>query len=347
MYLLLYPFSLLYAAAVWFRNRLYDCGWLHSRQFEKPVIVTGNLIAGGAGKTPMTEYLVRLLSPRYRIAVLSRGYGRRSTGFIEVTPAHSAAEVGDEPLQLKCKFRKITVAVCEDRVKGVNLLQESHDLVLLDDAFQHRALKPGLSLLLFEYHSLHQPKRLLPAGRYRDLFSERERADILIVTKTPETIASGERTQIISMLARDHQRTFFSSLRYLEPAPVFPGGPARPPDGDNLAILLVTGIANPTPLFDHLRRQATHIEHMRYRDHYTFSLQDVQKIRNRFLAMTAERKYIITTEKDAQRLRVPAFATLLRDLPLFYIGIETFFPEEDRVRLDEQILSFCDRSSDR
>src|SRR5690606_835695 len=148
-------------------------------------------------------------------------------------------------------------------------------------------------------------------------------------------------------LARDHQRTFFSSLRYLEPTPVFPGGPVRPPDGDNPAVLLLTGIANPTPLFDHLRRQATYIEHMCYRDHSTFALQDVHKIRKRFLAMTAEPKYIMTTEKDAQRLRVPAFAALLGDLHLFYMGIETFFPEEDRIRLDEQILDFCDRSSNR
>lgn len=345
MHVLLYPFSLLYAAAVWLRNRLYDLGWIRSHRFDKPVIVTGNLIAGGAGKTPTTEYLVRLLAPRYQVAVLSRGYGRRTSGFMEVTPSHTAAEAGDEPLQLKRKFPDITVAVCENRVTGVSVLEKNHDLVLLDDAFQHRALTPGISLLLFEYHSLRKPKWLLPAGRYRDLFSERKRADILIVTKTPRDIPPEERSQIIRTLARGDQPVFFSGLRYLEPVAVLPGTMNYHPEGNDLAMLLVTGIANPAPLLDYVRRKATHIEHMRYRDHYPFSIQDISKIRDRFSSIAAPHKYIITTEKDAQRLAVPAFAALLEGLPLFYIGIETIFHGTDGPRLNKRILDFCELGS--
>lgn len=184
--LLLFPFSLLYGAVVWCRNRLYDWGWLRQTGFDRPVIVVGNLEVGGTGKSPMTEYLIRLLKDRYRLATLSRGYGRRTKGFLEVAAAMDARDVGDEPLQFKQKFPGITVAVAEDRVSGIRQLWEGHELFLLDDAYQHRALKPGLSILLFDYNRLKDPPVLLPAGNLRDQLRERRRADIMVVTKCPE-----------------------------------------------------------------------------------------------------------------------------------------------------------------
>src|SRR5690606_24292763 len=183
---LLLPFSLLYGLAIWLRNRLYDWGWLRSVAFDRSVIVVGNLAVGGTGKSPMTEYLVRLLSSRGRLATLSRGYGRETRGFLEVTPNDTARRTGDEPLQFKRKFPEITVAVDEDRVDGVSrLIAGGHDIIVLDDAYQHRALRPGLALLLFGYGAMHQPKWRLPAGDYRDAFSERRRADVMVVTKAP------------------------------------------------------------------------------------------------------------------------------------------------------------------
>src|SRR5690606_9030671 len=195
--MLLLPFSLLYGLAIWIRNRLYDWGWLRSVAFDKSVIVVGNLAVGGTGKSPMTEYLIRLLSSHGRVATLSRGYGRKTRGFMEVAPEDTAQRTGDEPLQFKRKFPDITVAVDEDRVDGVSrLIETGHDIIVLDDAFQHRALRPGLAILLFDFHAMGKPKWLLPAGDYRDAFGERRRADVMVVTKTPPGSTATEKNRI-------------------------------------------------------------------------------------------------------------------------------------------------------
>lgn len=185
---ILLPLSLIYQLLVWVRNQLYDRGVLRSRRFDIPTIVVGNLIVGGAGKSPMTEYLIRLLADKYRVATLSRGYGRRTKGFRLVAVDSGASEVGDEPLQFKRKFPQITVAVSEDRCAGIDQLRETHDLITLDDAYQHRRLQPGLSLLLFDYASLQQNRMLLPTGNYRDNFSAVKRADAIVITKCPSNL---------------------------------------------------------------------------------------------------------------------------------------------------------------
>ena len=198
---LLFPFAVLYGLVTVIRNWLYSIGLFKSRRFNIPLISVGNLDAGGSGKTPMTEYIIRLLKPHYKIATLSRGYGRKTRGFLMATPQSDAKTVGDEPAQLKHKFPDIDVAVCEDRVTGINKLVEGHDVIIMADAYQHRAVKPGLSILLFDYHQLQDVNLLLPAGNRRELFNGRKRAEIMVVTKCPADMGSDMSAQLKKMLA--------------------------------------------------------------------------------------------------------------------------------------------------
>lgn len=185
---LLFPFSLLYGLVVVIRNWCYNAGILKSREFDLPVIAVGNLDVGGAGKSPMTEYLIRLLKGNYKLATLSRGYGRKTKGF-QVADAHAQASgIGDEPAQFKNKFPNVTIAVAEKRVEGIEQLQSSHDLIILDDAYQHRAVKPGFSILLFDYNRIREPRLLLPAGNLREPFAGRKRADIIVISKCPAAL---------------------------------------------------------------------------------------------------------------------------------------------------------------
>ncbi|SEM74731.1 lipid-A-disaccharide kinase [bacterium A37T11] len=341
--LLLLPISFLYTLIIWVRNRLFDYHLLKSTRFNQPVIVIGNLLAGGTGKTPMTEYLIKLLSPHYRIATLSRGYGRKTKGFYKVSLSHTASQVGDEPLQFKHKFPAITVAVCENRVMGVKLLLRNHDVVLLDDAYQHRWLTPGLSLLLFDYPSLKKPRWLLPAGPYRDLFSERKRADIIIVTKITSPFTDSMRWEVRQLIGKPTaQPIFLSSLTYSNPYPL--------QKTENLEhevllngmhILLVTGISHPEPLFQHLKQQAASVEQLRFPDHHPFKEKDIQQIICRFQEIGFANKIIITTEKDAQRLREPSMLRLLTTIPIYYIDVCTVFDEADGRHLAGLIVNFC------
>ena len=212
---LLLPFSLLYGLIILIRNFFYDLGIFKSKQFDLPVIVIGNLEIGGAGKSPMTEYLVGFLKNQYKITTLSRGYGRQTKGFFYADKNSTAKTVGDEPLQFKQKFPEIAVAVCENRVFGVEKLQTDHDLILLDDAFQHRALTPGFSLLLFDYQQLLKPHFLLPAGNYREPFSGKKRADVIVVSKCPADLSAENQEKIRQqMLLLPHQNLFFTSIVY-------------------------------------------------------------------------------------------------------------------------------------
>ena len=248
--LLLLPFSWLYGLVIWLRNRLYDWGWLRSASFDRAVIVVGNLAVGGTGKSPMTEYLVRLLSARYKLATLSRGYGRKTRGYLEVSPIGTASRYGDEPLQFKRKFTDVTVAVDEDRVDGVTrLIQSGHEAIVLDDAYQHRALRPGLAILLFDYGAMHRPRWLLPAGNYRDSFQERRRADVMVVTKTPPGAPEAMKSRIRHTLSvtRDVP-VLFSGIGYGPLTPVLPAEPEVNALSRNLSVLLVTGTAKPSPL---------------------------------------------------------------------------------------------------
>ena len=341
--MLLLPFSLLYGLAIWIRNRLYDWGWLRSVAFDEAVIVVGNLAVGGTGKSPMTEYLVRLLSSRGRLATLSRGYGRKTKGFLEVTPNDTARRSGDEPLQFKRKFPGVTVAVDEDRVHGVSrLIRSGHDIIVLDDAYQHRTLRPGFAILLFDYRAMDKPTWLLPAGGYRDAFRERRRADVMVVTKTPVGATEAEKDRIRTRLSAKHDiPVLFAGIGYGSLTPVLPGESSRGTLRHDATILLLTGIANPAPLYGYLLPQVSEIEHMRYADHHDYTAADIHKIIRRFDEIDNPSKLIVTTEKDAQRLLDPAISDLMVGLPLYMVPIHLEFGAADDAVFRERVLAYC------
>lgn len=342
--LLLFPFSLIYGLVVILRNRAYDTGLLRSGKFHLPVISVGNLSVGGSGKSPMTENLVRLLSNKYKTAILSRGYGRKTSGFLLVDALASGTETGDEPLQFKRKFRDVTVAVCEDRVEGISRLEKDHDIIILDDAFQHRAVIPALSILLFDYNSLFKSQWLLPAGDLREPFAGKSRADIIVVTKTPGLPDQAERQKIITKINPEgRQQIFFSYLKYGSLRPLNERDPDRELNTikDLSKIILLTGIANAVPLLTELQRHTRHIEHQKYPDHHNFSKKNISKLVQSFDASDADDKLIITTEKDAQRLRSNSIKELLKDLPVYYLPVEAEIYDPERALFNELVERYA------
>jgi tetraacyldisaccharide 4'-kinase len=322
---LLFPFSLLYGLVVVIRNWLYDAGIFKSRQFSLPVISVGNLEVGGAGKSPMTEYLVRLFKDDHKIATLSRGYRRQTKGFLTATASVTAAEIGDEPAQFKHKFPDITVAVSEDRVKGINELKHSHDLIILDDAYQHRSVKPGFSVLLFDYEKIKGPQLLLPAGDLREPMSGRWRADVLIVSKCPGDISIEEQGKIAAILEPlPYQYLFFSTIAY-QPLQDIDGKETEYVIDEDTTVFLLTGIANPAPLVEHIKTHTQNIVHHRYPDHHRFSLKNISKLAGEFNACAAQKKLIVTTEKDAQRLLEHDLQQQVKKLPVLVMPIATEF----------------------
>ncbi len=307
----LLPVSWLYGLGVVTRNLLFDCGLLKSRSFDIPVICVGNLAVGGTGKTPHVEHLVRLLKERCKVAVLSRGYKRRTKGFVLADDRSTALDIGDEPMQIHRKFSDIIVAVDEDRCEGIErLVALGAEVVLLDDAFQHRYVKPSLSILLMEYDRL-KGDRLMPAGRLREPLRGMRRADIVVVTKCPDRMQDGEYKEAERHLshrspkekALPSQKLFFSRMAYKSLKPVFPEKGDTPPTIDaGVHVLLVTGIANAAPLEEEVRRHASHLRHLAYGDHHAFTDSDFADI-NKAFAQLPEPRLLVTTEKDAARLR--------------------------------------------
>jgi len=322
---LLFPFSLLYGTVIALRNWCYDAGLFKSRQYNLPVICVGNLDVGGAGKSPMTEYLIRLLKPHSQVAVLSRGYGRKTQGYHLAEAGATAAQVGDEPAQFKQKFPDVAVAVCEKRVTGIENLLPDHEVILLDDAYQHRAVRAGLNILLFDYSRLQKPHLLLPAGNLREPYSGRRRADVLVVTKCPAHL-SDERQAAITKLLKPykHQQVYFSAIRY-QPMQNMCGQPVNVSLDSTTAVFLLTGIANPAPLLQYINQHTLNVIHYDYPDHHQFSLKNIAKLAVGFKQFAALRKVIITTEKDAQRLRHPHITDAVRQLPVWVLPIGTEF----------------------
>jgi tetraacyldisaccharide 4'-kinase len=343
---LLLPFSLLYGIAVALRNWLYDSGVLPSAEFNKSVIAIGNLSAGGTGKSPMTEYLIRLLKEKFMLATLSRGYKRHTQGFLIAEKDSTSFQIGDEPLQFKKKFPDVVVSVDENRKQGIQkLIAQFPELkvVLLDDAFQHRRVKPGLSILLTDYSRIFYDDFLLPAGTLREWISGKKRADIIIVTKCPDNLTPVEKRIIHKKISPEaHQHVLFSHIKYTRPVALFPSSPAEitgKPD-----VVLFTGVSNPLPLEDHLQKKAASIIPIRYPDHHEYTLVEITQLIETFNKVSSANKVIITTEKDAMRLDQPGLVEVLHKLPLYYIPIETTFDEKEKTEFDQLITDYIIRT---
>ncbi|MCD8184147.1 MAG: tetraacyldisaccharide 4'-kinase [Bacteroides sp.] len=306
----LYPLSWLYGMGVCLRNKLFDWGWLRSKSFDVPVICVGNLAVGGTGKTPHTEYLIRLLGKTgMNVATLSRGYKRKSKGYVLADGESGVRRIGDEPYQIKSKFPGIRVAVDEDRCHGIEQLLKLQtpfvDVVLLDDAFQHRYVKAGLNILLTDYHRLLCDDALLPAGRLREPASGKNRAQIVIVTKCPDDIKPIDFNIITKRLhLYPYQQLYFSRFRYGGLMPLFPektkGFSALT---KNEQVLLVTGIASPASLVQEVEAYTPDVKLLAFDDHHDFSAKDLQQIEEQFSHLEERKRIIITTEKDAARLK--------------------------------------------
>lgn len=303
----LLPLSWCYGVAVNFRNTLFNIGVLKSRAFDIPVISVGNITVGGTGKTPHVEYLIKLLKDRCHVAVLSRGYKRKSKGYIKANAQTTMPEIGDEPFQMKQKFPDITVAVDKDRCHGIDQLTSDDpqlDVILLDDAFQHRYVKPGINILLVDYHRLVIYDRLLPAGRLRESLTGKDRADIVIITKCPQSLKPMEYRVITkAMSLYPYQQLFFTTLSYGELEPVFPAE-AQQVQLSQLAtqhVLLLTGIASPEQMISDLSPLVGQLAPLTFADHHQFNAKDVALINDTFAALPSP-KAIITTEKDTTRL---------------------------------------------
>lgn len=301
--LILLPFSWIYGTILAIRNRLYTKGILKSETISIPSICVGNLSMGGTGKTPHVDYITsHFLSKSVKMAILSRGYGRKTTGVIEVLIDSKPEEVGDEPLFYKTKFRnEAVVYVAENRVVGANQLMENHpevELLVLDDAFQHRRFKAKTNILITDFSHLFSVDFVVPAGNLREFRSGKNRADIVIVSKCPENITQDKKDEIRQSLRFKNKNVFFSKIQYNALTPFR--------NGDKSSIkkaIVVTGIGNPSPLIAELNRDFT-IKHVKYPDHHPFSAQDIKEIHEKFDIFAPDGDgVIITTEKDYMRLR--------------------------------------------
>lgn len=330
--LLLYPISRIYGAVVYMRNKFFDWGVYSQCKFDVPVVVVGNISVGGTGKTPHVEYIVDILRHKYNIGVVSRGYKRQTKGFVMATPDSTPSDIGDEPFQIYRKFGKeISVAVCEDRVEGINELLNINpeiNLLVLDDAFQHRYVKPTVAVVITEFNRPVFNDYLLPYGRLRESKASLSRADIVVVSKCPDSPKG------VDLMLYDrnldlfpYQKAFFSKFEYGSLVPVFPKlAPSIPPSLDFLTdkdmVLTVAGIGNPKPFVKHIRKYKARVWVNIFPDHHNFDKSDFDLIKQRFAAMRGYNKFIITTEKDAVRIVAnPDFPDALKPY-IYYLPIK-------------------------
>jgi tetraacyldisaccharide 4'-kinase len=318
---LLFPFAALYGAVIFVRNRLFDKNILKSASFNFPLICVGNLAVGGTGKTPMVEYILTVLGKKYKTATVSRGYRRKTRGYLLAGENTSALEIGDEPMQIHLKFPDVSVAVGEERLVAIpQLLHDRPDMevVVLDDAFQHRSIRAGLNILLTDYNNLFTQDHLLPVGDLRDLKSESRRAHIIVVTKCPPDLSQQRKENLMAEInPHGAQTVFFTAIEYSSPYHLFTRQEIN--ITEDMDVLLVCGIANPDPVKRMLNESVRSYEMLRYNDHHIFNLDDLEEIKNEFEKIQNSRKIILTTEKDAVRLlkfRNELSAMLIAVLPV-------------------------------
>jgi tetraacyldisaccharide 4'-kinase len=343
--ILLLPFSFLYGVITLIRNRLYDWHVLPEKKFDVHTIGVGNLAVGGAGKTPLVEYLIRLLiSEDPSIATLSRGYKRKTSGFVLATENSTADDIGDEPLIYKSKY-KVQVAVDANRVNGVhnlNLLDRAPKIILLDDVFQHRAIKCGLNIVVSDYNNLYFKDHMLPSGTLREFRSGIHRADIIIISKTPEKTSPVEiRTILKDVQPRAHQQVYFSYLSYGELYAI-----NNPNDKiDTLKdlfrykIISFAGIANAQPMVNYLKEYAAEVKHLSFDDHHEYSLKDLEEIDRYYHGIEGGNKILVTTEKDLMRLKNNPVWEIAQRMNIYILPVDVSFKDREE-EFNEVILKY-------
>lgn len=347
--ILLYPLSLIYGMITGIRNFLYNSGVLPTEEFNLPVICVGNITVGGTGKTPHTEYIAGLLKENFKVATLSRGYKRKTRDFRIASASSPVSDIGDEPMQIFRKHPDILVAVDRNRVNGVKRIIEERpetEVIILDDAFQHRRITPGFSILLSDFDRLIINDYMMPYGNLREDKGNMRRADIILITKSPENISPIQRRIIVKEVAKaPYQNLYFTTYIYKNPVRVFAGLNSKMAEPDiseskDRGIVLITGIANPQPFKDYLGKSFAEIEHLSFPDHYNFKEKDIETISSAFENLKSPVKYLITTEKDAVRLR--EFTNIAEPLKeaLFYIPIGIHFLNDDKDEFDNMIVDY-------
>lgn len=346
----LLPFSWIYGSIVRFRNWLFDMGLKKSKSFSIPIISVGNITVGGSGKTPHVEYLIRLLHDKAKIAVLSRGYKRKSHGYVLAEESTTMPEIGDEPFQMHQKFSDIYVAVDAKRARGIENLQNDEatkdvDVVLLDDAFQHRYVKPGINILLVDYHRLIIYDKMLPAGRLREPLSGKNRADIVIITKCPKDLKPMEfRVLTKAMDLYPFQKLYFTSIDYDTPKGVFEEKQIELDKLQDYHVLLLTGIASPKQMEHDLKPMTKDITNLSFGDHHSFKGKDINRINDAFESMP-EPRIIITTEKDAVRLRETEGLYEKVKANMYELPIKVSFMLDQQDNFNEKIISYVRKNS--
>ena len=345
----LYPVSLIYGLITEIRNFLFDTGVFSSVEFDLPIICVGNITVGGTGKTPHTEYIAGLLRGDFKVATLSRGYKRKTRDFRIASLSSPVSEIGDEPLQIFRKFPDVLVAVDHDRVHGVKKIIEEKpdtDVIILDDGFQHRRITPGFSILLSDFERLFVRDNMLPFGNLRESKVNMRRANIILITKSPQDMSPIQRRLIVKEVAKaPYQNLYFTSIIYKSPVSLFdsknPGmSHSDICEQDNCGIVLITGIANPQPLKDYLQMKFSEIIHLDFPDHYNFNENDIQTISDAFNKLKSPVRYLFTTEKDAVRLR--EFTNIAEPIrsALFYIPVGIHFLNDDKNEFDNLIVDY-------
>ena len=346
----LLPFSWIYGSIVRFRNWLFDIGLKKSKSFSIPIISVGNITVGGSGKTPHVEYLIRLLHDKAKIAVLSHGYKRKSHGYVLAEESTTMPEIGDEPFQMHQKFSDIYVAVDAKRARGIENLQNDEaskdvDVVLLDDAFQHRYVKPGINILLVDYHRLIIYDKMLPAGRLREPLSGKNRADIVIITKCPKDLKPMEfRVLTKAMDLYPFQKLYFTSIDYDTPKGVFEEKQIELDKLQDYHVLLLTGIASPKQMEHDLKPMTKDITNLSFGDHHSFKGKDIDRINDTFESMPGPR-IIITTEKDAVRLRETEGLYEKVKSNMYELPIKVSFMLDQQDNFNEKIISYVRKNS--
>ena len=349
---ILAPLAFIYKIAIGVRNKLFDWKVLSSEEFDLPVISVGNLTAGGTGKTPHTEHLISLLHDKYKVALLSRGYKRKTTGYQLATSDSTFQQIGDEPYQIKKKFPDIYVAVDADRRHGIHKLckedsSKDVEVIVLDDAFQHRYVTPGISIVLMDYNRPIYEDAMIPAGMLREPASSLHRAQVIIVTKCPKDIRPIDFRIVTKHLdLRPYQRLYFTTFRYgnLRAFRAPHTQKALPTLSKDTHILLITGIASATPLVEKLREHTQNITHLEYDDHHSFTPAELQHISKTFSKIDAADKLIITTEKDAARLKSLPLDDIVAN-SLYVLPIEVEFLQEQQQSFDNYITDYVSKNS--